>query len=69
MSGRIGGVRERFHPKFDDRSKRYEVDTGEKMSSRPWNPRLQDETTCFERIRLIVQMVDDEIKDLWWEGG
>ena len=39
------------------------------MRSDPRNPRLGDKATRSERGRVIVQMVDDEIEDLWREGG
>ena len=70
MGGRVGGILEGFHPRFEGGSAGLvEADMVEKMSSSPWNPRLGDETTRPERSRFIVQMVRDEVENLWWEGG
>ena len=33
------------------------------------DPRFGDDATGFERRRFVVQMVDDEVEDLWREGG
>jgi len=33
------------------------------------NPQLGDDTTGFERGWIIMQMVNDKIKNLWWEGA
>ena len=39
------------------------------MFSASVNPRLCDEATCFEGVPLVLQMVDDEVEDLRWEGA
>jgi hypothetical protein len=35
----------------------------------PPNPRLGDERARFERIRFVVEMVDDEIENFLGEGA
>ena len=39
------------------------------MPSDPRDPRLGNGATRPERGRFIVQMVSDEVQDLWREGG
>ena len=68
MSGRVGGIQEGFHPRFEGGSGLAEVDTVEMMSLSPRNPRLGDEGTHPERSQFTVQMVDDEVEDLSREG-
>ena len=46
-----------------------ELDAGEEVGSRPMDPRFGDDATGFERRRFVMEMVDDEVEDLWREGG
>ena len=41
---------------------------GQKMPSDPGDPRLGNGATRPERGRFVVQMVSDEVQDLWREG-
>ena len=69
MSRGVGRVREGLHPRSDSGVAPVESDVGEKVFSGPWNPRSGDEATCFECGRVVVQVLDDEVEDLWWEGA
>ena len=42
-----------------------ELDAGEEVHLGPRNPRFGGDATGFERVWLVVQMVDDEIEYLW----
>lgn len=39
------------------------------MLSGTWNPRFGDGATSLERGSFVVEMVDDEVKNLWQEGA
>ena len=44
-----------------------ELDSGEDVSSGARDPRLRDETTPLECLRVVVQRVDNVVEDFWWE--
>ena len=69
MGGGVGRIREGVHPRFESGSGQTELDVVEKVYSGPRNPRLGNEATFPERGGFIVQMVDDEVEDLWREEG
>jgi len=69
VGGRVQWVWKGLHPRSNDGTVLTELDTGEKVLSGPRNPRFGDDPTGFECCWFAVQVVDDEVEDLWREGA
>jgi hypothetical protein len=62
MSGRVERVREGYPPPCDVGSYGFrELDAIEQVGSCPTNTGFGYCATCFERLGVVVEMVDDEI--------
>jgi hypothetical protein len=62
MSGRVERVREGYTPPRDVGTCGFrELDAIEQVPSRPMNPGFGDCATCFERLEIVVEIVDNEI--------
>lgn len=68
ISGRVGRIWKGLHPRLDG-FRSPDEDGSEKVPSGPRDPHFGNEATRFERGRFVVQMVDDEVEDLWRQGG
>jgi hypothetical protein len=69
VGARVGRIRKRRLPQFDVGCRGMEFDAGKEVSSCPINPRFGDDAIHSKRSRFVMQMVDDEIENLLWEGG
>ena len=53
-SGRVGGIRKGLLPHLEVGFQGVEFDMSEEVFSRRYNARFGDDTTGFERVRVVV---------------